>query len=500
MRSLTLLVLLPACSWVAQAEWDHANDRDGDGYLTSVNGGDDCDDGDPNANPAATERCNGRDDDCDGEIDEADAADASTWYPDADGDSYGDASQGTTACVGPEGHIDQGGDCDDGDAAINPSADEHCDGVDEDCDGDIDDDAVDSPDWYRDDDGDGYGVPLEPLQACEQPSGYADNADDCDDSDDSIHPEAAEWCDGVDTDCDGSDDPSDIVSFADLSGTYSDATASFQSKGSAAVYEFDADGTLYFCPGSYTGLISISAASASIVGRDGADSTVLSGASDGTVISATSGATDLNLTGLTITDGYAAHGGGIHLDGLTIDLQDLHIDSNLATEQGGGLFAKDCSGIASDLRISGNESRGDGGGLYLEGTILTLSGSQVSDNQSDGNGGGMLAIGRATELSVTATLVHDNQADSGGGLFLEDAVVSCNGDAHAAEGFHANVALSDGGGVAVNGNHGSFVSRGCDFGADDTNNAPDDIFTTKWSEPYWYADDADFECDNTSCW
>jgi hypothetical protein len=44
-------------------------------------------------NPDADETCNAVDDDCDGQIDEADAVNATTWYFDADGDQFGDASK-----------------------------------------------------------------------------------------------------------------------------------------------------------------------------------------------------------------------------------------------------------------------------------------------------------------------------------------------------------------------------------------------------------------------
>ncbi len=101
------------------------DDLDGDGFLSST----DCDDEDAAVHPGADESCNGADDDCDGEIDEQ-ATDAGTYYPDADGDGFGDAWSPSTACTQPSGMTDQGGDCDDGDPQIHPDAQEHCDGVD----------------------------------------------------------------------------------------------------------------------------------------------------------------------------------------------------------------------------------------------------------------------------------------------------------------------------------------------------------------------------------
>ncbi|MDP2314211.1 MAG: putative metal-binding motif-containing protein [Pseudomonadota bacterium] len=98
-------------------------------------------------------------------------------------------------------------DCDDGDATIHPSAPEACDGVDQDCDDAVDEDAVDAPVWYADADEDGFGSAGVTQAACDAPAGFVDNLDDCADGDAAIRPDAAEvWYDGVDQDCDGADD------------------------------------------------------------------------------------------------------------------------------------------------------------------------------------------------------------------------------------------------------------------------------------------------------
>ncbi len=57
--------------------------------------------------------------------------------------------------------------------------------------------------WYADADADGYGDALDGQAACDQPSGYLDNADDCDDSDPGVSPDSTELCNSIDDDCDG---------------------------------------------------------------------------------------------------------------------------------------------------------------------------------------------------------------------------------------------------------------------------------------------------------
>ncbi len=175
-------------------------DVDGDGFAAC----EDCDDTVATTSPLGTEVCDGVDNDCDGDTDEDDAADAATWYGDADGDGFGDGSSPVSACEAPSGHVDDDTDCDDSLSAVNPDGVESCNGVDDNCDGAVDEGVL--PTWYGDSDGDGYGGTTFSAESCSVPSGYVDNADDCDDLESSVFPGATEVCNGVDDNCDGSVD------------------------------------------------------------------------------------------------------------------------------------------------------------------------------------------------------------------------------------------------------------------------------------------------------
>jgi len=216
---------------VAPATWFQDLDLDGYGTATATvasceqpegfaKSDDDCDDGDDGVHPYADETCDDVDQDCDAVVDES-AVDASTWHPDLDGDGYGDAAAPTLACQAPSLHVLDDTDCDDTSAAVHPGAAETCDDLDQDCDATIDEDPTDPTPWYDDGDGDGHGDPGAVTDACDAPSGTVEDAGDCDDGDGSVHPGAAETCDDVDQDCDGTvdEDASDAaVFYADTDG------------------------------------------------------------------------------------------------------------------------------------------------------------------------------------------------------------------------------------------------------------------------------------------
>ena len=200
---------------------DNPPDRDGDGFDECEG---DCDDQNLIINPNGTEICNGKDDDCDGSTDEGFDNDSDTYVScpvsgkQADCDDTNPATYpgATEICDGKEnncnailddrdldkdGYVDADctqttasltGDCNDNNKFINPGMPEQCDGIDEDCDGRVDDHTV-----CADDDGDGF---------CEEDCSDGSTAGDCDDNFPFTYPGAVERYDGNDNNCDGQGD------------------------------------------------------------------------------------------------------------------------------------------------------------------------------------------------------------------------------------------------------------------------------------------------------
>ncbi len=211
-------------------------DNDNDGYTIDQG---DCNDNDPSMYPGATEVCDGKDNDCDGKSDDnlgtitcgigvcqhtiencfngtpqtCDPMEGSSVEVcdglDNDCDGTTDEELGATTCgLGVCFHTVEN--CKNGVPQVCNSMQgagtEVCDGIDNDCDGAIDDGVIKT--FYRDSDGDGFGNPASSVSACSAPSGYAPNNNDCNDDNAAVNPAALDIPgNGIDEDCSGVDSP-----------------------------------------------------------------------------------------------------------------------------------------------------------------------------------------------------------------------------------------------------------------------------------------------------
>ena len=224
------------------ALWYLDADGDGDGDPeTGVAGcpppigyvriGSDCDDDDDTRAGVLAETCDGQDNDCDEAADEGLAA---TWFADSDGDGFGNPASGVETCDPEAGYVDNGSDCDDGEAEAFPGNSEVCDGLDNNCDG-AQDEGLDTL-WYADADGDLYGAADDTTLACAKPSGHVSRPGDCDDEASGVYPGAAEATNLGDDDCDGDiDEGVESASCLAILESFPDATD--------GAYTLDPDGS-----------------------------------------------------------------------------------------------------------------------------------------------------------------------------------------------------------------------------------------------------------------
>lgn len=208
----------------------------------------DCDDGNVSVYPGNIEYCDGIDNDCDPLT--TDGSDEPAIGATCDGGDLDLCEEGTTICLSgtlmcsdlSDDNIDicdgQDNDCDyntadgSGDPSVGgpcdgPDADlceegirycadgllvcaeepgdnlEYCNGLDDDCDGEFDEDAVDGSTYYLDSDGDGYGDDNISVISCYPQPSYVSVSGDCNDDDPTVYPGATELCDGLDNDCVG---------------------------------------------------------------------------------------------------------------------------------------------------------------------------------------------------------------------------------------------------------------------------------------------------------
>lgn len=201
-------------------------DSDGDGFGDDENTllsciqpsgtvalGGDCNDMESTINPDVLESCDsiGIDENCNGLINDddlyLDPSSLTTFYPDNDIDGEGDGENPIQQCDSPLGYVLNASDCDDTDSTVNTNGIELCDGIDNNCDGTVDE-GFPSSEYFIDADGDNFGDPSQSIDACQKPIGYSINDEDCNDNDSNINPSIAEVCDSndIDENCNGLSD------------------------------------------------------------------------------------------------------------------------------------------------------------------------------------------------------------------------------------------------------------------------------------------------------
>ncbi|MFT5684100.1 MAG: hypothetical protein ACI8RZ_005041, partial [Myxococcota bacterium] len=458
----------------------------------------DCDDNDAAQYPGADEYCNAEDDDCDGTIDEDDALDVLTWYADADSDTYGDAASSDIDCNQPSGYVADATDCDDGDAAQYPGADEYCNAEDDDCDGTIDeDDALDVLTWYADTDADGYGDAASTDIDCNEPTGYVADATDCDDGDAAQYPGADEYCNLEDDDCDKTIDEEAVdgdwyATDADSDGFGEEGSTQWECDG---VYnELDCDDTdsgepvvsdpvngssssagtltdpldslqdaidtagqcVVALAGTYYEAIDFYGNEVTVTGFEGADYTTIDASGTGapavTMDSGESAAAVL--TGFTLTggEGYEENDSTSYACTSVTTCTDYY-----TTYCGGGLYLSAADPTITDVVITINEldvasttKSGDdvyyvnsyGGGLCAMNSAATLTRVDFIENFADQGGG--LYVDENSNITLDQSWLIANAATSGGGISIDTGYLTATNIASM-----WNEADDDGGGVLV---------------------------------------------------
>ncbi|GDX81320.1 hypothetical protein LBMAG42_31310 [Deltaproteobacteria bacterium] len=496
-------------TWYADADLDGYGTRRATAEACTQPAGYSAIDGDCNDNagaihPGGIEFCDSVDHDCDGETMDDEAVDAVNWYVDGDLDGYGNPSAYTVACEQPAGFAATGDDCDETDGEIHPGAVEQCDGVDHDCDGAVDeDDSVDAVAWYLDADGDGFGDASAFLKmACpgSGPGPGVADACDCDDSRVRYNP------DGLDCDtivCSTGYE----VWVDDACGLRDEGSAYVGTAAAPVEVVLDEPTTVTFCDGTwYVNLVANAATTLTSV--NGAEVTTLDAAGGVGVLFGA----DLVVEGLALT-GASASSRGSALSGVgDLVLRDAWVWGNAATGMTGSIVEVDGALDLDGATISANNaSYSQAAPVVCSLSILTATGavtavdSAISDNTvactaTDAaaaavvHGGALRAGG---DVSLSGTVFSGNTVSSGetggalgGAVYLESGSLSCADDG----GFWGNVADSGGAVYWASPAAGATItSSGCDWGAGDEDNAPDDIAgAAAWSA----GDDATFSCDS----
>lgn len=285
LRSVLFLLTLslPLLTGISECQ-SGSSDADEDGF--SVEDGD-CDDADSSVYPGAIEHCNGRDENC-VTYDEP----YHHYYPDGDADGWGYGPTSFHACQAPAGYSSRAGDCDDAAPLRAPLLPEVCSGLDDNCDGVIDNGLAALT--YRDADGDGFGDSLNTT--CGAATGYVSVKGDCNDARADFRPGAPDTQgDGLDQDCGGLDGAQPTLGFG----------ANSVSSLAQALSQLPAGATLWVGPGTYSAVnLSPVQGAFQLISTHGPEKTVLDAQAAGRVMSLSGTSHDQ-----TLIEGFTFQGG-----------------------------------------------------------------------------------------------------------------------------------------------------------------------------------------------
>ena len=404
----SLVLLMPSCDSCPDPEpCDECPecpvDEDGDGYTEEQG---DCDDTDAENHPRRDEICGDEIDwDCSGDPDDG--------ATDADGDGYVDA-----ACTG-------GDDCDDADAGINPTAEDGCDGIDNNCDGSVDEDTriVDA----------GGGGDYTSIQ------------------------EAIDGGDAKDVICirPGSYQETVVLEALDL------MLVGLEGSGSTVIDGNGQGTTLSHTLGNGSTVVGLT-----ITGGSG---TVYDPDHDGVTNSCGGGvfidASHVTMLDVVVTGNEAEDGAGIYVNNGSLNMEDSFIVENVGTRYGGGIRLRETDEIELiETEIRGNVGR-TGAGLGLYKAAATLVDCLIADNAADNNGGGFY-VGTDSSIELSTCTVTGNSAGGrGGGVRLYGGFAFLGGCE-----VTDNTAVEYGGGVACMSSDMSIS------GSNVTSNDPDNIY------------------------
>lgn len=421
----------------------------------------DCDDAEESVHPDADEVCNTIDNDCDNEIDEGVLI---TCYLDLDEDGFGDDSKSSIACECPSNSVENGGDCNDSNASLNPAVSEVCDVIDNDCDGVIDDDFVYLNTFeFVDEDLDGFGVDSSDRATCVTRNTYESQVvslrGDCNDSDESVYPGAADGVgDDIDSDCGGRDGQQPSVGFditLDAMTTNPIQAAIDRAQEGDIVWilqpedsngyriELPSEPCYPFGSDPGTGLksrlcIHEKRIALKSVGLGGASVVLQPESPVKEVAMVTFSAASclssvpLGPANCPLIDGFLIRGGtasGLHVRGSEVWIENMKIEDNSGTN-GGGILLKDSSASISNSQVRSNTVDESGGGINFQvgenvpndvipgqTYYLTLYGTPFTDNRAAFGGGVSVVSSNSNpiEVSMEHCLFLNNEAQNSGG-------------------------------------------------------------------------------------